>query len=198
MFDNPVALGDLGYDPLAGETNHAFDQLFPDWFGYSSPPVDIYDGMSNLSLFSPPNSYATPPDITYVLASIRSPNPLTSHLRAVPFPFSSPSPSLSQTSSTPEHHQVSPEPSPTPKPSCRKAVPVINRVRGKWHCSACDKAFRGKWECKRHIKDAGKRAVCLACGIDISGRKDSLRRHFTKYCNENAGNLRFEDAFIEA
>ena len=182
MFDNPVALGDLGYDSLAGETNHAFDQLFPDWFGYSSPPVDIYDGMSNLSLFSPPNSYVTPPDITYVLASIRSPNPLTSHLRAVPFPFSAPSPSLSQTSSTPEHHQVSPEPSPTPKPSCRKATPVSSRVRG-------------KWECKRHITDAGKRAVCLTCGTNISGRKDSLRRHFTKYCN---GNLRFEDAFIEA
>jgi hypothetical protein len=196
MFDNPVVLGDLGYDSLAGETNHAFDQLFPDWFGYSSPPVDIYDGMSNLSLFSPPNSYATSPDITYVLASIRSQNPLTSHLRTVPFPSShSPSPSLSQTSSTPDHHQISPEPSPTPEPSCRKAAPVSNRIRGKWRCSACDRVFRGRWECKRHITDAGKRAVCLACGTNISGRKDSLRRHFTKYCN---GNLRFEDAFIEA
>ena len=74
---------------------------------------------------------------------------------------------------------------------------MFNHIRRKWCCSACDKDFRGKWECKRHIEVTGKRAVCLACGGNLSRRDDSLQRHYKKYCKNGARNLRFEDAFIE-
>ena len=192
-------MGELAYDYLAREANGTSDQWFSGWFGYAPPPMDTYGGMGHFPPLSPSGFYATSPDTTYVLALKYLQNPLTPHLRTVPFPVSpSPSPSISQASSTPEHNQVSPEPSPTPEPSCRQATPMFNHIRVKWCCSACHKGFRGKWECKRHITGVGKRAVCLACQGNISGRGDSRRRHFKRYCKGDIGNFRFEEAFIGA
>lgn len=39
--------------------------------------------------------------------------------------------------------------------------------------------------------------MCLACGGKLTGREDSMKRHFTKYCKGDIINLRFEDAFTE-
>jgi len=125
-------------------------------------------------------------------------NYLTSCLRDVPSFFSpSPSPSPSQASSASDHQETPREPSPIPGSGCGNATPMFNHIRGKWCCSACDKPFRGKWECRRHIGITGKRAKCVACGGKLSGREDSLRRHFTKYCKGDVANLRFENAFTE-
>jgi hypothetical protein len=197
MVDYSMAMGELAYNYLAHEANGTTDQRFSDWPGYSPVFAETYDSMGYLSPLSPPNSYAASPNSMYVLASTRSQNPLTSHLRTASSPYSpSPSPSLSQTSSTPEHYPVSPQPSPAPESPCRQATPVFNPIRMKYCCSVCDKGFRGEWECERHIEFAGKRVDCLACGKNIALRPDSRRRHFTKYCKGNTGNLRFEDAFI--
>ena len=196
MYDDTILIGDLAYDYLANVT---FDQVFPDWLGYSPLPEYTYSSIDHLFPASPSGS-VTPPSAMYVLALLpfyfpRS--PLTSHLRGTPSLFSpSPSPSLSQASSTLEHNQASPQPSPTPEPSCRRATPIFNHVRGKWCCSVCDKTFRGNWECKRHIETSGKRAMCPACGGKLS-REDSLRRHLKKYCKGDVANLRFEDASTE-
>lgn len=115
---------------------------------------------------------------------------LKSHHRNDILAFS-PSPKPSQTSST----HASPEPSATPEPGCCQATPVFSQLRDKWCCSACNKDFRGKWECQRHIKTAGKRSKCVACGRNLSARDDSLLRHFTIHCKGNVSNLRLEDAF---
>ena len=102
-----------------------------------------------------------------------------------------PSPSSPQPPVDSGHHQTPPE------PDCRKGTPVFDRTRGKWCCSVCDKDFRGRWGCRRHIETTGKRAKCLACGMNLKARDDLLLRHFTKYCKRDAGNPRLEDAFAE-
>jgi len=65
----------------------------------------------------------------------------------------------------------------------------------------CKEAFHDKYECERHIRSVGRRAMCLACGKVMCGRKDNRKRHYTKYCKgidlgREAG-LRLEDSFIE-
>ena len=44
----------------------------------------------------------------------------------------------------------------------------------------------------------GKRAKCLACGVNLKGRGDSMLRHFKKYCKGDVRNLEFKKAFAEA
>jgi hypothetical protein len=39
--------------------------------------------------------------------------------------------------------------------------------------------------------------MCLGCGVVITRRGDSLKRHFRKYCKGDVANTRFEDAFTE-
>lgn len=168
-------------------------------------PISL-DAPPGLRILTTPWVFSTHPVVILVPPLFPTPcKPLLEHLpRSYPkpcsrndfFPFVL-SPTLSQTPSTPVHHQVSPEPSPTPKLSCRQATPVLNRTRGKWCCSVCDKVFRGKWECKRHIQATGKRSDCVACGRNLSARDDSLLRHFTIYCKGDVGNLSLEDAFVE-
>jgi len=197
MSDDLVFMGDLIYDYLVREASAASDQCPSDWLGYFPPQEDSYDNMGYLPPAPPSSSYTGSPTTTYVPALIHSRSCLTFHIRNTPLLVpASPSPSLSEPSSTPEYHPVSPKPSPTPEPSCCKASPVFNHIRKKYCCSGCDKGFRGKWECKRHILGAGKRATCLACGGNLTGREDSLKRHFTKYCKGDVENLRFEDTFI--
>ncbi|KAF9643171.1 hypothetical protein BDM02DRAFT_3123766 [Thelephora ganbajun] len=196
VHDDLVLMGDMVYDFLAHAADGPSGQWFSDLLGYSE---NTYGSAGYFSQASTP--VTTFPSTTYVpVLTLRNilRNPPTSHLKNVSLFFSpSPSPSLSPTSSTSEHHRVSPESPPTPKLGCHRATHVFNHIRGKWCCSVCDKGFRGKWECKRHIEVKGKRAICLGCRGNLSGREDSLRRHFTKYCKGNIGNLRFEDTFIE-
>ena len=159
---------------------------------------------------APTRTWATSPRPPLLVATLPLPAPrmfplsytprslLTSHLRNyLPLFSPSPSPPLSQTSSTLGYQQESPEPSPAPELNCRAATPTFNHIRKKWCCSACDKPFRGKWECNRHIGVIGRRAKCLACGGNLNGREDSLRRHYKKYCKGDVGNIKFEDVFIE-
>lgn len=178
------------YNFLVHETNMASQQLsiLPAY----PPLAENIHAMDNLSHSSPATCGATSPTTT---------NNSVSSL--------SPSPSPSQTSSTSDHNRLSPElsstpepfstpeASPTPEPTCRQASPVFNSVRGKWSCSICEKCFRGRWECRRHIGVVGRRVKCLACGGKLTGREDSLRRHFKKYCKGDVRNLKFEDAFSE-
>lgn len=197
MSDDLIFMGDLIYDYLVREESAASDQYPSGWLGYFPPLEDTYGSMGYLSPAPPSSSYAGSPTTTYVPTSIRSRGCLTSHFRNTPLLSpTSPTPSLSTTSSTPEYHPASPEPLSTPEPSCSNASPMFNHIRKKWCCSGCDKGFRGKWECGRHIRGAGKRATCRACGGNLTGREDSLRRHFSKYCKGDVGNLRFEDTFI--
>ncbi|KAF9789826.1 hypothetical protein BJ322DRAFT_560264 [Thelephora terrestris] len=182
--DDPVLMGDMVYNFLAREADVA-PQNFPNPLGYPPPPENTH-AMNRLTNPSRATWDATP---------------WTTTNDSIPAP--SPSPSPSQTSSTSEHNRRSPEPSstpdasPTPEPSCRQANPVFNSVRGKWSCSICDKCFRGRWECRRHIGVVGKRVKCLACGGQLTGRDDSLRRHLRKYCKGDVRNVRFEDAFVD-
>ena len=123
---------------------------------------------------------------------------LMSYLRNDPlFPLF-PSPPPSQASSSLEYQQTFPEPAPSTGLSCREAIPVFNHIRKKWSCGVCNKDFRGRWECRRHIEATGKRAKCLACGVNLKGRGDSMLRHFKKYCKGDVRNLDFKNAFIEA
>ena len=206
--DDHVLMGDMVYNFLVSETNMASQQLsiLP---GYP-PLAENIHAMDNLSHSSPATCGATSPTTTYApLHFIRSQRPSDVHRRNNSVSALSPSPSPSQTSSTSEHNRLSPElsstpepfstpeASPTPEPTCRQASPVFNSVRGKWSCRICEKCFRGRWECRRHIGVVGKRVKCLACGGKLTGREDSLRRHFKKYCKGDVRNLKFEDAFSE-
>ena len=192
-------MGNMAYDILACEAN--FDQYPSYVLGYPSLPEDTY-GAVDLPVFpSPSTDYTGSPTITYVSASIiwlALENFLTYYPRCNPSLCSPPpSPSPSQCSSTSEGYQASFESSPAPRLNCSEATPIFNHIRKKWSCSICNRCFRGKWECKRHIGVVGKRVKCLMCEGVLSGREDSLRRHFTKYCKGNLRNLEFEDAFIE-
>lgn len=179
-----VLMGNLLYDFLARGMYATSSQYFSDTFSYLPSPENTSTVANDLFPSSPSVEAATP----LATMSYSSPSP--------------PSPSPSQISSTSErsgrsgHHPASPAPSsPGPKQSCHQATPIFNYIRAKWSCSICNKCFRGRWECKRHIGVVGKRAKCRACGGKLTGREDSLRRHFTKYCKGDVKGLRFEDAF---
>jgi len=198
------------YNYLAREAIVSSGQIFPYWLGYSSLPEYTYGSINHLSPASPSYGSVTPPSAMYVLTLILCyflGSPLMSRPRNTPSLFSpSPSPSPSQASSTLEYHQASPEPSPTRNPGrrrqggrhkqgCRKATPISDRIPGMWCCSMCDLGFKRRSDCERHA--TGKRAICLACRVELSGRMDSLRRHFKKHCTGNVANLRLEDAFTQ-
>ena len=65
----------------------------------------------------------------------------------------------------------------------------------------CRDAFHDKYECKRHIGNAGKQVMCLACEKTLGARKDNRKRHYTKYCKRmdlgRDGDLSLEEAFVE-
>ena len=194
-------MGDLAYNYLAHQLQGDFIPHFPDWLGHPSP-IDGTPDTSNTLLgyaqkqpapdfMLPPPFYVAKPSKPPYSLKIYSHRNLRSH-----FP-STPSPSPSQ-SSTPEHRQPS---LPPHEPSCRQARPFFERIRGKWCCDACGKSFRGRWECKRHIMNAGKRAMCRACGKKINRRDDSLRRHYYKNCGRkdpgrDSGDISLEDSFV--
>lgn len=198
-------VGDLATNflaPLAVEDDVLMGNLIYDFLVHTTSSQYFSDAFSCLP--SPKNTTTTANDLFPSSPSVEATTPLAtitgSHLS--PSPPSPPSPSPSQISSTSErsgrseHHRASPAPSsPGPKQSCHEATPIFNYIRAKWSCSICNKCFRGRWECKRHIGVVGKRAKCRACGGKLTGREDSLRRHFTKYCKGDVKGLRFEDAF---
>ena len=198
-------MGNLIYDFLARGMYATSGQYFSDTFSYLPSPENTSTVANDLFPSSPSVEAATPLATMYVLASILRivKRLLTFHHKTRSYSSPSPpSPSHSQISSTSErsgrsgHHPASPAPSsPGPKQSCHQATPIFNYIRAKWSCSICNKCFRGRWECKRHIGVVGKRAKCRACGGKLTGREDSLRRHFTKYCKGDVKGLRFEDAF---
>ncbi|KAF9647926.1 hypothetical protein BDM02DRAFT_2473026 [Thelephora ganbajun] len=166
-------MGDLAYDYLTHETQVDLVPHFSDWLGQQLPPDNAW------SIDNPPPGYVSERSTPDAM------NPSPSFPSYFP---STPSPSPSQ-ASTPEHQRVA---SPPQELSCRHANPSKS-VRGKWCCDACGKNFRGRWECKRHIMNAGKQAMCLACNKKINGREDSLRRHYRNHCKRmdlgrNSGN----------
>ena len=85
--------------------------------------------------------------------------------------------------------------------SCSEATPEFSNVRKRWCCSVCEVVFRDKYQCGRHIRNAGKRAKCLACGKNVCARRDNRKRHYVKYCKRVYlgvyTDLRFEDAFVD-
>lgn len=200
-------MGNLIYDFLAHGMNATSSQYSSNSFSYFPSPENTHTAANDLFPSSPSVEGTTSPATMYVLAStLRTVKMILTihHRNGSHSPPSPLSPSPSQISSTSEpsgrsgHHQASPAPSsPDSKLGCHQATPIFNYIRAKWSCSTCNKCFRGRWECKRHIGVVGKRSKCLACGGKLTGREDSLRRHFTKYCKGDVKNLRFEDAFAE-